>query len=207
MPPPAVIGNCRRPLASVHLGQQGAMGHAVVEILTRTSAKIVGYLPCNTHGNRRRRGEAGRVEARDIEKSRGIVGLPDDKIVAIGIRGPYPREVGYEPPCGKPRPCFMSEPVHQLQPIGMRRYVGFACLLNCRRADQQVSMNRWRNQHTLAGRRRDLEHRMREHIAELGVQKLIVAPSRKDPQLPGAHHIVHLVSKDTGRIHDGANPV
>ena len=28
--------------------------------------------------------------------------VKDDKIVAIGIRGPYPREVGYEPPCGKP---------------------------------------------------------------------------------------------------------
>ena len=160
MPPPTVFSNCRRPLASIHLSKRGVLGHAVVEILTRASVKIVGYLPCNMHGNRRRRGEARRVEACDIEESRSIVGLPDDKIVAIGIRGPYPREVGYEPLCGKPGPCFMSELVHQLQPIGMRRYVSFTCLLNRRRANQQVSMNRWRNQHTLAGRRRNLEHRM-----------------------------------------------
>ena len=124
-PPPAVIGNRRRPLASVHLGQQGAMGMRPSK-LTRTSAKIVGYLPCNTHGNRRRRGEAGRVEARDIGKSRASSGCPMTKSSPSAFEALIPAKLAMSPLAESPGHVFMSEPVHQPQPIGMRRYVGFA---------------------------------------------------------------------------------
>ena len=149
--------------------------------------------------NRRRRRQAGRIDAERMPELRPFGGSPHHKIPArqrgahAGKRADHlPQRQGFH--------RSRRRAADLLQPFAGNVAVFPAIHLVRGRPDEQIAVHRGGDQHALSGGRRHLEQRVRHQIPRAFIQQQVFAAARYDRRRPLPQHAGDFVGIQPGAV-------